>query len=160
MAQRAPAARPRPIAATGLMLAQDGVIATRPATTPEAAPREVGCPWRIFSVTSQLSMAAAGATSVLIQIRPACSAVVAAPPLKPNQPNQRMAAPSMMKGMLCGRWLGSLPKPWRLPTMTARTSAATPELISTTVPPAKSMTCPNTEVMAPLAPSSPPPQTM
>ena len=55
----------------------------------------------------------------------------------------------MMKGILWGRWLGSFPKPWRLPTMMARTSAATPELISTTVPPAKSITCPNTALTAP-----------
>src|SRR4051794_8931314 len=43
------------------MFAQDGVMATSPATTPETAPRDVGWPSRIFSVTSQPSMAAAGA---------------------------------------------------------------------------------------------------
>ena len=160
MAHAAPATRPRPIAATGLMLAQEGVIATRPATTPEAAPRDVGWPWRIFSVTSQLSMAAAGVTRVLIQIRPACSALLAAPPLNPNQPNHSRAAPSMMKGRLCGRWLGSLAKPWRWPTMTASTSAAVPELISTTAPPAKSMTWPKMAVTAPPALIRPPPQIM
>ena len=142
------------------MLAQDGVMATRPATTPDAAPRDVGCPWRIFSVTSQLSMAAAGVTRVLTQMRPACSAVVAAPPLKPNQPNQRMAAPIMMKGTLCGRWLGSLANPWRFPTISARTKAAVPELTSTTAPPAKSITWPKTAVRAPPALMRPPPQIM
>ena len=41
-AQATPATTPRPIAPSGQMLAQAGVMATRPATTPEAAPREVG----------------------------------------------------------------------------------------------------------------------
>src|SRR5918995_1871648 len=105
-AEATPDTRPRPIAAAGLMLAHDGVMATRPATAPDAAPREVGCPCRTFSVRSQLSMAAQGVTSVLTQISPACSAVVAAPALNPNQPNQRTPAPSMMNGTLCGRCPG------------------------------------------------------
>ena len=105
-------------------------------------------------------MAAAGAARVLTQIRPPCSAVVAAPPLKPNQPNHRIAAPSMTNGMLCGRWLGSLPKPLRLPMISTRISAATPALMWTTVPPAKSIAGPRAWPIAPSGPNSPPPQTM
>ena len=52
---------PRP----GVRAAQAGVIATRPATAPEAAPTEVALPSLIFSTTSQPRMAAAGAASVL-----------------------------------------------------------------------------------------------
>ena len=47
---------------------QDGVIATRPATIPDAAPSEVGCPSRIFSVNSQASIAAAVATVVVTNV--------------------------------------------------------------------------------------------
>src|SRR4051794_14602447 len=114
------------------MFAQDGVIATRPATAPETAPRDVGWPSRIFSVTSQPSMAAAGAAKVLIQISPACAAVLAAPPLKPNQANQKNAGPDNAKGRVGRPMAGFLPKPWRLPRIRASTRPATPALISTT----------------------------
>ena len=48
-----------------------GVMATRPATTPEAAPMDVAWPSRSFSTVSQPSMAAQVATVVLIQTRAA-----------------------------------------------------------------------------------------
>ena len=48
-------------------VAQAGVMATRPATTPEAAPRDVGWPSRNFSTMSQPSMAVQVAPRVLTQ---------------------------------------------------------------------------------------------
>ena len=60
--RRTPAMAPTRIAPIGVTEEQDGVIATRPATTPDAAPSEVACPSRIFSVASQPSAAAPVAT--------------------------------------------------------------------------------------------------
>jgi ammonium transporter, Amt family len=65
------------------------------------------------------------------------SATSALPALKPNQPNQSSAAPSAVRAMLEGN-MASLPKPMRLPSTSASTSPATPALMWTTVPPAKS----------------------
>ena len=91
------------------------MIATRPATTPEAAPRLVGLPSRIFSVISQPSMAAQVATTVLIMAKPAMPlAPSAEPALNPNQPNHSRPAPSITNGRLCGR-MGSRGHPRRLP---------------------------------------------
>ena len=82
--------------------------------------------------------AAADAIWVLIiavaASEPADSAL---PALKPNQPNQSIPAPSSTSGILCGR-IGSRLKPSRFPKTIASARAAAPELISTTVPPAKS----------------------
>ena len=136
-----------------------GVIATRPATTPEAMPSEVTCLSRIRSTRAQPSIAPAVATVVLTQARPAVpSAVPAEPPLKPNQPNHSRAAPSMTSGRLWG-FIGSLPKPLRAPTTRARTRPATPALMWTTVPPAKS-TGSAIAAKGPSPLSRPPPQTM
>ena len=63
--------------------------------------------------------------------------VTALPALKPNHPNQSRQAPSTVMVALWGSnfpW----PKPIRRPSTSAATSAETPELIWTTVPPAKS----------------------
>src|SRR5689334_210226 len=80
-----------------------GVIATRPATAPEAAPSVVACPAVMRSTTSQLSIAAAAATNVFMN---ACAATPfaasAEPALNPNQPNQRMPVPSSVSGSECG----------------------------------------------------------
>ena len=80
---------PMAIAPSGLTAPPDGVMATRPATAPEAAPRVVKAPWRIFSYASQASMAAAVATWVLTNITaPTPSSLPSPEPaLKPNQPN-------------------------------------------------------------------------
>src|SRR4051795_3416961 len=102
---------PTRIAPTGVTEEQDGVIATRPATTPEAAPSEVACPSRIFSVSSQPSEAAPVATIVLTQTTEAALlAARAEPALKPTQPNHSRPAPVMTSVRLCGR-IGSRPKP-------------------------------------------------
>src|SRR5215210_7767271 len=64
-AHAAPATAPTAIAPTAFTAPQDGVIATRPATTPEAAPREVALPCITRSIASQASIAAIVATVVL-----------------------------------------------------------------------------------------------
>ena len=66
--------RRSPSAPTTFTDEQDGVMATRPATMPDAAPSVVAWPSRIRSVSSQASMAAAVATVVVMK-------VTAAPPL-------------------------------------------------------------------------------
>ena len=63
-------------------------------------------------------------------------AVTAEPALKPNQPNHSRPAPSTIIGTSCGSLLS--PFMWRLPIISATTRADTPELMWTTVPPAKS----------------------
>ncbi len=123
------------------------MIATRPATTPEAAPSEVALPSRIFSISSQPSIAAQVATVVFSQTRlvsfrnwlASASGLSPAktmePTLKPNQPNHSRPAPIIVSVRLCG-FIGSLPKPSRLPSRIASTSPAIPALMWTTVPPA------------------------
>ena len=59
------------------------------------------------------------------------------PALNPNQPNHRMPVPSMVNGRLWGG-IASLGQPFRLPMMSTTASAATPALMWTTAPPAKS----------------------
>ena len=64
----------------------------------------------------------------------------------------------MTSGRLWGR-IATRPKPCRLPTTRASTSAATPALMCTTVPPAKS-TGSAIEAKGPSSLRRPPPQTM
>src|SRR5665213_11855 len=114
----------------------EGVIATKPATAPEIVPNMVGFPVVIHSTTAQLTAAAAPA--VLVEIKALTAIPLAAnaePALKPSHPNHSNAAPKTTKGRLCK--LGCL-IPIRLPKNKAVTRPATPQLISTTVPPAKS----------------------
>ena len=80
-----------------------GVIATRPATAPEAAPSVVAWPLMSFSTTSQPSMAAEAARNVFMIAWAAMpSAARAEPALKPAQPNQRMPVPRTVRGRLWG----------------------------------------------------------
>ena len=111
-------------------------MATRPATTPEAAPNVVGLPSRICSTVSQPSMPRQPATSVLRKIAAAVPlAASAEPALNPNQPNHSRPTPSSTNGRLCGR-IASLLNPMRGPSTRASASAEAPETISTTSPPA------------------------
>ena len=111
---------------------------TKPATAPEAPPTIEAWPRRAASTASHASTAAAVASKVL---RKASAAPAFAsrlePALKPNQPTHSSAAPIMVKVTLCG-FIGSRPKPSRGPTSQAPTRPATPALMCTTVPPAKS----------------------
>ena len=82
---------------------QAGVMATRPATAPEAAPSIVGEPLMIHSPSIQASVAAAVASSVLVNTsvaKPFASRFE--PTLKPNQPTHSSEAPIMTMGRLCG----------------------------------------------------------
>src|SRR6058998_2190604 len=115
-----------------------GVIATSPATAPDAAPSTVGLPRLIHSVNIQPSAAAAAPVLVAVNAltaRPFASSAL--PALKPNQPNHRSPAPITVIGRLCG-CIGWCPYPRRLPMTIAHTSADTPDEMWTTVPPAKS----------------------
>src|SRR3990172_6113786 len=89
-------------------------------------------------VKSQARAAVAAAvlvtTKALVARAPAPRAL---PALKPNQPNQRRPAPRTDIPMLWAS-IGSRPYPSLLPSTTAAARAETPELIWTTVPPAKS----------------------
>lgn len=99
-----PAARPTTMAPSVLTVPHDGVIATRPATTPEAAPKVVGLPSRNRSTVIQPSMPRQPATNVLRKTAAAVPlAASAEPALNPNQPNHSRPAPSRTKGRLCGR---------------------------------------------------------
>ena len=92
-----------------------GVIATRPATAPEAAPSIEGLPLKIHSKNVQDRTAQDVARNVFMNARTAALlASSAEPALNPNQPNHRSEAPIMVMGRLCGV-IFSLPKPTRLP---------------------------------------------
>ncbi len=112
-----------------------GVMATRPATMPDAAPRLVGWPSRRHSTSTQDKPAAAAARKVLTKAWAAWpSAPSADPALKPNHPNHRIPVPSITSGMLCGRCGFSV----RCPRTSTAASAAIPALTWMAVPPAKS----------------------
>src|SRR5271157_4724714 len=115
-----------------------GVIATSPATDPEIPPSTLGLPLRIHSAPAQPTAAAAAAkcvaTNALVARLPAASAL---PALNPNHPTQSKQAPMTLSTTLCGG-NGSFGNPKRLPRYSAQTSADTPEVTCTTVPPAKS----------------------
>src|SRR5467141_3806023 len=86
-----------------------GVMATRPATAPLAAPSTVGLPFPNHS--ANIHDSAAAAVAVLVATKALVARALAAsalPALKPNQPTQRSAAPVSTKGMLCGG-MGSEP---------------------------------------------------
>ncbi len=107
-----------------------------------AAPTDVALPSLTFSMMSQPMIAAAVAPSVLTMMRPTDESSVpsspnvpSAPALKPNQPNHRIAAPSITSGTLWGFWMPFW-KPMRLPSTSARARAAAPALMWTAVPPA------------------------
>src|SRR5690606_36570125 len=92
--QITPEARPMANAPAGPTVPAAGVMATRPATTPDAMPRALGLRWVIHSANIQASAAAAVAIWVTSMAMPAVSSAAAAEPaLKPNQPIHSMAAP-------------------------------------------------------------------
>src|SRR5208337_4210291 len=80
-----------------------GVMATRPATAPEAMPNTLGLPLLTHSAHIQESAAAAVAicvASIAMPARP--SAAPAEPALKPNQPTHSSEAPISVKVKLWG----------------------------------------------------------
>src|SRR5271165_1742332 len=133
-----PARKPITSAGIGPTKPAAGVMATRPATAPEIAPRALARPFLIHSARLQLKAAEAAPRWV------ATKAVVARPlearalpALNPNQPTHSRQAPMKLSTRLCGG-IGCFGKPTRLPRYRAHTSADTPEVMCTTVPPAKS----------------------
>ena len=85
------------------------MIATRPATAPEAAPSIDGLPLHIHSPNIQASAAAAVASSVLTKASAATPlASRLEPALKPNQPTHSSEAPIIVSVRLCGA-IASLP---------------------------------------------------
>src|SRR3954447_10214615 len=114
-----------------------GVIATRPATAPHAAPTTETLRLWTYWIMTQVTVAAAAAvfvTSSAFAARPLAESDE--PALNPNHPNHRRPAPRTVIGMSCG----SRPSPLitRLPMRRATIRAEMPELAWTTVPPAKS----------------------
>src|SRR5215470_6609960 len=98
-----PATAPITIDAIGVTKPAAGVMATSPATAPDAAPSTVGLPRELHSVNIHASAAAAVAVFVVVKAwaaRP--PALSALPALKPNQPNHRRLAPITVIGKLWG----------------------------------------------------------
>src|SRR3990170_1288761 len=138
MEQSTPPPMPIQIADIGPTNPEPGVIATNPATAPLAAPKTVGFPLKIQSIAIQERAAAAVARWVATKADVAKpSAASALPALKPNQPTHNSPAPITLNGRLCGG-IASWPYPMRGPNIIAATRAEAPELMWTTVPPAKS----------------------
>ena len=80
------------------------IRATSPTTMAVAQPTAVGLPVRTMSSVVHATSAPAGASMVDVKASAAMPfAAMALPALKPNQPNHRMPAPSIVNGTLCGR---------------------------------------------------------
>src|SRR5687768_9510377 len=89
-----PAARPIKTLARTVTKPHAGVIATNPATAPEAAPKALALPRANHSASDHASPAAAAAKCVLQKALTAVAlASKALPALKPNQPTHSRAAP-------------------------------------------------------------------
>src|SRR5215813_10837675 len=98
-----PAAKPITIDDRGVTKPEAGVIATSPATAPDAAPSIVGLPVLNHSATihpSAAREAAVWVTTKALVARP--PAVSAEPALNPNQPTHNIPAPITANGRLCG----------------------------------------------------------
>ena len=98
MKQTIPAMRPMMMAGVGPTKPDAGVMATNPATAPDAIPRTLGFPLMIHSANIQPSAAVAAATwvvNIAIPARP--SAATAEPALNPNQPTHSSDAPIKVK---------------------------------------------------------------
>src|SRR5579885_295143 len=144
-----------PNAAGTLTNPDAGVMVARPATMPDAAPSTLGLPFNSHSRTVQLNAAAAAEKCVDANaLAASVPALKALPALKPNQPTHNNPAPMREYTTLCGI-IGSRGQPSRRPSTSAQTRADTPELMCTTVPPAKSSTGilpPNAQLNSPPLP--------
>src|SRR5262249_61073793 len=110
-----PGGRPMTMAATGRTYPHAGVMATSPATAPDAVPRTVGLPRDHHSAPIQASAAAAAPVLVAAKALTATpDASSALPALKPNQPNQSSPAPITGSGRWCGG-IAFWPEPSPLP---------------------------------------------
>src|SRR5437660_4979454 len=98
-----PAPRPMMTAAIGVTKPEAGVIATRPATAPIAAPSTLG--WPLCSQLTVIQVSAAIAAAVLVTTNAETAsgpAASAEPALKPNHPNQSSEAPRTVIVASCG----------------------------------------------------------
>src|SRR3989304_1555546 len=133
-----PATPPIAIASIGWTKPEAGGVGARPAAAPAAAPITLALP--ASSQLANIQERAAAAAAVLVTTKALAAwplAAPALPALKPNQPNQRIAAPRTTIVMSWGS-MGSRPWPMRLPKKMAAARAAAPELMWMAVPPAKS----------------------
>ena len=113
-------------------------MATSPATAPEMPPSILGLPDFNHSAAIHPKAAVAVAKWVATNALEASPlAAVALPALNPNQPTHSKQAPITLSTRLCG-FMASCGYPSRFPRYNAQTSADTPEVMCTTVPPAKS----------------------
>src|ERR1700692_4821610 len=109
MKHTTPATMPMITAGVGPTKPDAGVIATKPATAPEAIPKTLGLPLVIHSANIQPNAAVAVAICVATIAMPARpSAATAEPALKPNQPTHRSDAPISVNVKLWGG-IASLP---------------------------------------------------
>src|ERR1700686_3293963 len=109
MKHTTPATMPMITAGVGPTKPDAGVIATKPATAPDAIPSTLGLPRLIHSANIQPSAAVAVAicvASIAIPARP--SAAPAEPALNPNHPTHSREAPINVKVKLWGG-IASLP---------------------------------------------------
>src|SRR5579863_6191582 len=130
--------RPINSAGMGFTKPEAGVIATSPATAPEMAPNTLGFP--VFSHSAIIHPSAAEAVAKCVATKALVAredAARALPALNPNQPTHSRHAPMTLSTRLWGR-IDSTPYPLRRPRYKAQTSADTPDVMWTTVPPAKS----------------------
>ena len=129
--QTMPPSAPIAIDASGLTKPAAGVIATSPATAPLAAPSAVGLPLTNQSIRIQAMVAAAAvlvATNALVPNPPAPSALPAL--------NQNPSAQDRERKVVRRHRLGWEATPF--PDHHRRHQRRNPELMCTTVPPAKS----------------------
>src|SRR6478609_5594621 len=134
-----PAAIPITIAPLGPTYPQAGVITTSPATAPEQKPSTLGLPRSAYSSMAHVNEATAVASVVVVNAFAAIpSGASALPALKPYQPTHSRPVPTMQSTMLCGAMISFL-NPSRCPRRTQSTSADQPDVMCTTVPPAKSI---------------------
>src|SRR5580704_17432726 len=114
-------------------------MTTSPATAPLQYPNTLALPRRIFSITAHVNAPTAVASVVVMNAFEAItSEATALPALKPYHPTQSIDVPTIHKTMLCGG-IGSLLNPRRGTSIKQRIRALHPELMWTTVPPAKSI---------------------
>ena len=115
-------------------------MATRPATTPEAAPTRGGVAVAelLHDEPAEHGRAGGGRGVDPDQGGRCRRRASSEPALNPNQPNHSRPAPSIVERQVV-RAHRILPKPIRLPMTSASTRPAIPALMWTTVPPAKSI---------------------
>src|ERR1700730_9633206 len=116
-----------------------GVMATSRATAPAAARTTLHL--RLWSQLARTHVSVAAPAAVFVTSSALAAwplAESADPALNPNQPNQRRPAPRTTRRMSCGAVDSFVLATTRGPMRRATTRAETPELMWTTVPPAKS----------------------